>query len=98
VCDLARFEHEFAWAGLQHPVAKENADTPFEDVRILVFVPVGVHRRAECSWWQRVFDEAEPATGLFTVDHEPHAQLQQLDGVAVRRSKDHLDLLSIHIM
>jgi len=77
----ARLGHELARARLAHLVAHLEADAALEHAAVFVLAFVGVQRRGEDAWVDRMLDERERAARRPALDEVAHAKPVELDVV-----------------
>jgi hypothetical protein len=71
-------ENEISGPGDADLVTDLDAELALEHVGVLVLASVGVHRRGEDAWLDRMLDEREGSSALRSPDHEPHAEPAEL--------------------
>jgi hypothetical protein len=64
VGDTAGLEDEVAGSRLEHLGTELQAEAAFHHIGVLVLVAVGVERRPQGAWRERVLDQAERTAGL----------------------------------
>jgi hypothetical protein len=102
--DTAGLEDEVAGSCLEHLGAELEAEPAFHHNGVLVLVAVGVERRPQGAWRERVLDQAERAAGPPAVDQEADAEGEQLHGLALAGPEDvanrspHRVILSLDVL
>ena len=102
--DTAGLEDEVAGSRLEHLGAELQAEAAFHHIGVLVLVAVGVERRPQGAWRERVLDQAERAAGPPAVDQKADAEGEQLHGLAhagpedVANRSPHRAILSLDVL